>query len=71
MPLIAPPPGAPSAQQLSSSFEQFTLWRMAPEAVGFWNQFQPHVQGLQWLFVVGALIGVAFLVSRMIKGFRQ
>jgi hypothetical protein len=51
-------PMAEAAQSLNTG--EFTLWNIAPDAVGLWNMFSPQNEVLIWV-LVGALIVVLIM----------
>lgn len=68
-PTPTPLPPDPVALSQASQIDLggFRLWDLAPEAIGFWNQFGGATQALQWVVFALIIVIFIFVVMKLLK----
>lgn len=59
------PPAAPV--ELPALTNAVDTWAIAPEVVGFWNQFGDYTPAFQIMLVLLTVIGLIFLIMNLIR----
>lgn len=65
------PPGSMPIDASQLQLDGVGLWDLAPEVVGFWNQFAPDNQILQWVAVGILVVLLIFALIYLMKQFGQ
>lgn len=73
----APPPPTPTAMpptepiELPALREGISMWEIAPNAVGFWNQFGEYTPAIQWILLFMTIISLVFLMMFLMRRFGE
>ena len=63
------PPAAPV--ELPALANAIDTWGVAPEVVGFWNQFRDYTPALQTMLILLVVIGLIFIIIKQVKDLGQ
>jgi len=70
--MIPPTPTlTPDGTPIPLNFDELSLWQMAPESVGLWNQFNEYTPTLQWIFVALLLGFFIWAIAIKIKSLSE